>query len=270
MSSAATFAAGVLGSLSADTLLHPVDNFKCQIQTAGPTRAAPRLREMLSLCALYRGYPAVVLAGAPGNGIFFVTYEALQRVLEDRCSVRGDANYLLASGLATVAATSLFCPMEVVKETAFAHRISSREAMQRVYADRGLQGFFRGWSAGVATWVPYLSIYYVLYERLRERLARLSWTDGRGQGFATDLAAGLTAASVAATVTYPLDTVKTRLQSGVLRLESGGLWRALRTEAGLFSGRGLALRVLWLAPGSALNVSLYERYSAWLGGLGAT
>ena len=65
-----SFVAGVLAGVSADSLLHPLDNLKCIYQT----RTDVDLKSFRSVSALYRGFPTV-LVGSVGNGVFYLVYD---------------------------------------------------------------------------------------------------------------------------------------------------------------------------------------------------
>jgi len=74
-------------------------------------------------------------------------------------------------------------------------------------------------------------------------------------------------------ITCPLDVIKTRVQVGAAAggVEMGYLQTAkdlVRHDGVLGGFRGATARVLWLAPASALNVTLYEMFSENLGGSG--
>jgi hypothetical protein len=101
-------------------------------------------------------------------------------------------------------------------------------------------------------------------------------TAGGIAGIASPATLGTLALSpvpVVAACTCPLDVVKTRVQVGALSTSHGGarlgyrtaIQELLRREGPKGFFRGVGARVLWLAPASALNVTLYEVSSTWLG-----
>ena len=249
------FFGGVIAQLMSDAILHPLDNLKCLYQTR--STVSP---ESFHIRSLYRGYSVVVLAGAPGSGIFYFAYENLKRTLaEDFGVTEGAMMHVAASSAATVASTSVYAPMEVVKETCFVKMCNAPEAMRSIYADAGIAGFFRGWSMSIATWVPYMTSYFMLYEHFKTTRL-LCPADDRSQPGAdpsfttwlTDMKHGMLAGAVSAAVTYPLDALKTRIQSGA---------GAVEPLTGAATLRALMLRIAWLAPGSALTISFYEQYA---------
>jgi solute carrier family 25 protein 44 len=131
------------------------------------------------------------------------------------------------------------------------------------------------YTPGCAVW---WSVYAVARRRLAEERSRRSDTAVISQLAATPLAlapdalplppswrveglAGLLAGVASAVVTHPLDTIKTRLQTGVDG--AGATWasalrRLLRTAGPRGLLRGLGARTLELGPLSAVGALGYE------------
>lgn len=105
------------------------------------------------------------------------------------------------------------------------------------------------------TWVPYLTIFFVTHARLK-KVFKLDQESGAGlQNLISSVLAGL----IASSVTYPLDVAKTRLQSGWnLKSEFSSTLKGSWSSIAVTHSRGLVLRIIWLAPNSALNVNFYE------------
>ena len=85
------------------------------------------------------------------------------------------------------------------------------------------------------------------------------------------MAAGATASACGAFVSGPMDLIKTRIQ--VYRTSGGGkfyggtldaLTRTLAEEGYRAFTKGLGARVMWLAPGSAITIAVYDRLKATL------
>ncbi len=308
-----SFVAGVFSGLSVDLFLHPLDNLKCLYQTRGSFVQLRELLSFRALYRGFPAV-VVGAAPVNGlfyfnyeNGKKFLR-EGLQNcdgTAPDADGADGDSGedsratpvgsresesrrhtypafftpddfvHLGASAGASVVGSAIYCPIEVVKETAMVHMCSTREAIARVQAERGIPGFFRGLLLSNATWVPYLSGYFLVYERLK-----ISWypparsavtssfpgdtsCDTVGSiapaaatpqpSFLADLGMGLVAGAVSASLTYPVDAWKTRVQSGMTKAAVGASAQA--------SARGLLLRVMWLAPASGLTIAFFEQYS---------
>eukprot|EP00656_Telonema_subtile_P039689 TRINITY_DN44772_c0_g1_i1.p1 TRINITY_DN44772_c0_g1~~TRINITY_DN44772_c0_g1_i1.p1 ORF type:complete len:184 (+),score=35.99 TRINITY_DN44772_c0_g1_i1:111-662(+) len=165
----------------------------------------------------------------------------------------------LASSVGTLSCTAVYAPMEVVKETCFANACSTTQAIRLVHAQGGLPGFFRGWTYSIGTWLPYLSLYFVLFEQLKSRRGSAG---GSGvESWVVDVQCGLGAGAVSAVATYPIDVIKSQTQSGLLKVQSrADVWQAVAALPVQAGARGAAVRALWLAPSSALIVAFQQRF----------
>jgi solute carrier family 25 citrate transporter 1 len=209
----------------------------------------------------------------------------------------GTASDLMTATIAQTVAGCVFCPIDIVKQrvqtagvmaapaagaaagpaaaAAAAARITPLEAARAVWAHQGLRGFYRGYWAMNALWMPWNLIYLPLYEASKRRVyhwQRRRQAEGQARGggvrhqpagveeggaggvvvLHTDLPlsqvlpawafplCSSTSAAVAAVVTHPVDVVKTRLQ--VLSAAEAG--RERRTAVGV-------ARELHLAEGAA-------------------
>ncbi len=162
----------------------------------------------------------------------------------------------------------LYTPVDVVMQRAFvgygrrgadcAHA-PVRDAVRATYAVQGLRGFYSGYWASLATFAPGCAVWWSVYGMARRALTSTESITLPQWG--AESVAGLCAGIASAIVTHPLDTVKTRLQTGVDG--AGASWlsvaRSLTRSAGargLF--RGLGARVLELGPVSAVGAASYE------------
>jgi len=271
-------AAGALASLGSDSIMHPVDVVRVRIQASALTspRVAHEVTKLVQregLLALYKGYASVAVLSAPANAAFFMAY--------DYGSQQG-LSAVPQTLLATVASTMVYAPMEVVKERVMVQTgLSSRQVLLSIIRERGGWELYRGAGASYTTWAPYLVLYYAAYEQLKA--GPLAWAHPEQAGGPGQLVCAIGAGGLAAAVTCPLDVLKTRMQLGGMRLQAGhaagepgssvarplgymsvvsGIWRQ---EGGRGFLRGLGARLFWLAPASAINITLYEIASRRLG-----
>ncbi|KAB5552101.1 hypothetical protein DKX38_009412 [Salix brachista] len=140
-----------------------------------------------------------------------------------------------------------------------------REA-SRVMNEEGFRAFWKGNLVTIAHRLPYSSVSFYAYERYKSLLqSALGVENHRGNGTA-DLAvhfigggmAGITAASA----TYPLDLVRTRLAAQRNTIYYRGILHAFHTicrEEGLLGlYKGLGATLLGVGPSIAISFSVYE------------
>jgi len=122
------------------------------------------------------------------------------------------AESLVAGASAGAVATIATYPLDLLR-TRFAAQgnekvysslfVSIREIAQQ----EGLGGFYRGVGAGVGQIVPYMGIFFAIYETLREPITDLNLPFGAG-----DVLTGGIASVTAKTVVFPFDLIRKRLQ----------------------------------------------------------
>ncbi|KAK8049763.1 Mitochondrial thiamine pyrophosphate carrier 1 [Apiospora phragmitis] len=141
-------------------------------------------------------------------------------------------------------------------------------AIRDIQRDEGAKGFFRGIGPGIAQIVPYMGLFFAMYEGLRRPMGQLDLPFSSG-----DATAGVVASVVAKTGVFPLDLVRKRIQvQGPTRvryvhknipLYESGMVEALRSIVARegFKGlyRGLTVSLIKAAPASAVTMWTYER-----------
>ncbi|PON59927.1 Mitochondrial carrier protein [Parasponia andersonii] len=133
----------------------------------------------------------------------------------------------------------------------------------RIVNEEGFRAFWKGNLVTIAHRLPYSSVNFYAYERYKNFLHSVI---GENKGASTDLfvhffgggMAGITAASA----TYPLDLVRTRLAAQRNVIYYRGIWHAFHTICreegfwGLYKGLGPTL--LGVGPSIAISFSVYE------------
>lgn len=177
-------------------------------------------------------------------------------------------------------ATTVTYPLDLLR-TRFAAQGKDRvyeslaASVRDITKHEGLPGFFRGLSAGVAQIVPYMGLFFALYEGLKPAMAGVSLPlESLGSGEAL---AGVIASMASKTAVFPLDTVRKRLQvQGPTRGRYvhrnipeykgvAGTVRAIIRREGVRSlYRGLPVSLIKAAPSSAVTVWTYERAMSFL------
>ncbi|XP_066389018.1 uncharacterized protein [Miscanthus floridulus] len=139
-----------------------------------------------------------------------------------------------------------------------------REASRIVY-EEGFRAFWKGNLVTIAHRLPYSSISFYAYERYKNLLQMLPGLEKNG-GFGADVGVRLLGGGLsgitAASMTYPLDLVRTRLaaqtNTAYYRGISHALYAICRDEGvrGLYKGLGATL--LGVGPSIAVSFSVYE------------
>ncbi|GER57241.1 mitochondrial carrier protein [Striga asiatica] len=140
-----------------------------------------------------------------------------------------------------------------------------REAL-RVVNEEGFRAFWKGNLVTVTHRLPYSSVNFYAYEQYKRILKSIPGLDGQEKNAGSDVfvhfvgggLAGITAASA----TYPLDLIRTRLAAQRNAIYYKGISHALRTICrdegflGLYKGMGATL--LGVGPSIAISFSVYE------------
>nr|XP_043614544.1 mitochondrial substrate carrier family protein B-like isoform X2 [Erigeron canadensis] len=140
-----------------------------------------------------------------------------------------------------------------------------REA-SRIVHEEGFRAFWKGNLVTIAHRLPYSSISFYAFERYKNLLQMITGIDSHGTNLGSDLfirlAGGGLAGITAASVTYPLDLVRTRLSAQRNVIYYKGIWHALHTisrEEGIFGlYKGLGACLLGVGPNLAISFSVYD------------
>ncbi|XP_010923203.1 uncharacterized protein [Elaeis guineensis] len=140
-----------------------------------------------------------------------------------------------------------------------------REASRIVY-EEGFRAFWKGNLVTIAHRLPYSSINFYAYEHYKQSLQLIPGLDRHRDYMTADvcvrLLGGALAGITAASITYPLDLVRTRLAAQTKTIYYRGISHALcaiyRDEGirGLYKGLGATL--LGVGPSIAISFSVYE------------
>ncbi|KAL8730601.1 MAG: hypothetical protein Q9166_003914 [cf. Caloplaca sp. 2 TL-2023] len=186
-------------------------------------------------------------------------------------SLPNTVDTFISGASAGAAATTLTYPLDLLR-TRFAAQgrdrvyLNLRSSVLEVARTEGFRGFFQGLGPAVGQIVPYMGLFFSIYEVLRPPLANLSFPFGSG-----DASAGILSGVLAKSGVFPLDLIRKRLQvQGPMRARYAGgsipmyegVWATGRSIAsregwrGLY--RGLGVSLVKSAPASAVTMWTYE------------
>lgn len=226
----------------------------------------------LDLKAFWKGnIPAELLYVAYGS-IQFSAYRLTNQALQP-FALPSAVESFVSGGVAGAAATTLTYPLDLLRTRLAAQGsdkiyASLRGSIRDMARDEGIGGFFRGLGAGVGQVIPYMGLFFSVYETLRPPLASLSFPFGSG-----DATAGVLAGVFAKTGVFPLDVIRKRLQvqgpmrgryaGGMIPVYGKSVWGAgkaiLLREGWRGLYRGLGVGLFKSAPASAITMWSYER-----------
>ena len=184
------------------------------------------------------------------------------------------AKSFIAGSMAGTVATTATYPLDLLR-TRFAAQGTEKVydglvgGIRDIARHEGMSGFFRGLGAGIGQVVPYMGLFFALYERFKPVLAPVDLPYGSG-----DAMAGIAASTLSKSAVFPLDTVRKRLQvQGPTRSRYIGGARIPVYQRGVISTmrmilqnegaaglyRGLTVSLVKAAPASAITMWAYER-----------
>ena len=209
----------------------------------------------------------------------FLAYRTASQTIEKfvqgkQTKVPDAAKSFVSGAVAGAAATTATYPLDLLR-TRFAAQGTERvyeglaASVREITRNEGYTGFFRGLTAGIGQIVPYMGLFFALYEGLKVSLAEAQLPFGSG-----DAVAGITASELSKSAVFPLDTVRKRLQvQGPTRNKYIGGSRIPVYERGILDTmttiarkegttglyRGLGVSLIKAAPASAVTMWTYER-----------
>ncbi|TDZ61151.1 Mitochondrial carnitine carrier [Colletotrichum trifolii] len=263
-----SLAAGGFGGICAVVVGHPFDLVKVRLQTADRgvySSALDVVRKSIARDGLRRGLYAGVSAPLVGvTPMFAVSFWGYD---VGKSLVRSSSDSSIPLTIAQVSAAGFFSAIPMTLITAPFERVKvilqvqsqrlqpgekpkyagGTDVVRQLYREGGLRSVFRGSAATLARDGPGSAAYFAAYEYIKRRLTPKDPVTGKASGELSLLA--VTAAGAAAGVAmwipvFPVDTVKSRLQTAEGNVTLGGVVREVYGRGGFkafFPGFGPAL-----------------------------
>jgi len=256
--------------------------------------------------ALYKGFGIVFTCTIPAHGLYFAGYEMAKKAM--RPSRRGDEKgalvHFMAGIWAEICGSFIWVPQDVIKQRLQVQRTVSQKRLQsacsfstivksessemrptsggslqmlkKILSEEGFRGLFKGYWVSLATYAPFVAIYFTVYEQLKlcardfQKLASLE-----DLTLSSQIVGGALAGGIAAAITCPMDVIKTRLQVESSSASSVSnqryrnaldvIRRILKEEGIAAFGKGMTARILWIAPSTAITMASYEQLKLLFG-----
>ncbi|GMH30578.1 hypothetical protein Nepgr_032421 [Nepenthes gracilis] len=217
----------------------------------------------------------VVVDGGQRDGCARKFMHEQQQSLQRQAQI-GGVSQLLAGGIAGAVSktctaplarlTILFQVQGMHSNVATLRKASIWREASRIINEEGVCAFWKGNLVTIAHRLPYSSVSFYSYEHYKNLLQSVSGlqssSENVGAHIFVRLVGGFLAGVTAASATYPLDLVRTRLAAQTNVIYYRGIWHALSTiskEEGVFGlYKGLGATILSVGPNLAISFSVYE------------
>lgn len=252
----------------------PLDVLKTRTQLAASrgsgSAAVLQMVRTEGIISLWGGLHPSLLMTVPSCAIYFTSYEKIREAVGTGGSQRQrDLAPVVAAAGAKVLASTTTAPLELMRTRMQADRALLDEGMvggaMSLVRQQGVLGLFRGLGPMLLRDVPFSCIYWVGYERLKQR-----FMEEEGElSAAASFVSGGTAGALATLMTMPLDVVKTRRQvergSAGAQSETLGAMvaRIVRLEGPRALLAGVVPRLAKMAPSCAIMIASFEMGKKW-------
>jgi len=289
------FLAGGLAGSASVIVGHPLDTIKVRVQNSATSSSMlSTIKEFGGISSLFRGMGAPLSVAAAINALVFSTYgigsKFYDTYIVDPATYVEDLPHdpwqkaMACGSFAGLVQCTILCPMEHVKcRLQIQHGRGSPDnlykgpvqATRGIVRNHGIQRLYQGWWTTALREVPSFGLYFAVYDHMKDRvntiLARQAGIDESIPAtmehthtwVASALAGGI-AGSCTWAIAYPVDVVKTKVQTAPLDTPRSqlGMWKvgsSIVAKHGwrrLF--RGLSITLIRAFPVNGTIFPVYE------------
>lgn len=277
-------AAGGLSGMFTNAVLHPLDTLKTVRQTTrtGSPDMMTTLRNLLKTrgpSGLFAGLVPALVGSGLSTMLYFGFYELAKKRAAKTFPKAWHSTRLrvpltaISAACGNVASSIIYVPKEVVKQRmqCALTSVRVRDVLSELMQSFGIIGFYKGFNATLLRNIPSAMIRFAAYEEFKGvvRMIKRDKDTRRPLSPSELIVAGSMAGALSSSCTTPLDVLKTRMATGIIKPGTAlptAVADIIRQEGiqGLFAG--LQPRVLWSALFSAVGFTSYEICKAWLTG----
>jgi hypothetical protein len=269
---------------------HPLDTIKVRLQSQGQlykgmVDCIKTTMRREGAGGFWKGLGAPLAGNAPINALLFAGYEhgirSLRKYDGERYKNKDSrppiAHVMAAGSYAGLIQCVVMSPTELIKcqmqtnTSTSGSNAGSWGMVQKVVREQGFRnGLFRGFWATVLRDVPSCGIYFGVYEAIKRKLNNTIGVVGSSTSlFSTLIAGGLAGCALWASI-YPLDLVKSRIQSLPMNTPASErgiitVFRKTYREGGLRTfTRGFGTTMARAIPSNAVTLASYELFISHL------
>ncbi|XP_022902283.1 solute carrier family 25 member 44 [Onthophagus taurus] len=278
------FPLSMLSSFSVRCALYPLSLIKTRLQIqkhnvvySGMFDAYGKILRYEGFAGLYRGF--WVSSVQIVSGVFYIsTYEGVRHLLAQK-HVDSRVRALIAGGVASMVGQTIIVPFDVLSQHLMMMGISSKgdkmalntlgikdvgqgkftitiELVKQIFRVDGFSGFYRGYVASLAAYVPNSALWWGFYHLYQDELYAIlpTWVSH----LLIQTVAGTLGGFTTTIITNPLDVVRARLQVqrlGSMRSALSDLWHE---EGFRMFSKGLSARLIQSATFSFSIILGYE------------
>lgn len=249
--------------------VHHLDpsRLKATGKLTGTVDAFVKLARNEGIQSWWKGLSPTLLMAVPATVIYYTTYDQLKIRLGFQSGERNYMAPLLAGSIGRTIAVTAICPIELIRtklqsRTGYTYS-ELKSVVRNAIAQNGVLSLWRGLVPMLFRDVPFSILFWVSYENLK-----LNFTSSFSHSYSSliPFVAGGIAGGMAATLTTPLDVVKTHMQvdigEKVTGLGAGSPVNVMRTIVRQYGIHGLFVgvipRVAKIIPACAIMISTYE------------
>ncbi|XP_060198525.1 protein MITOFERRINLIKE 1, chloroplastic [Lycium barbarum] len=245
--------------------LHPLDTIKTKLQTKGASQiytgtidAIVQTFQSKGILGFYSGVSAVIVGSTASSAVYFGTCEFGKSILSKFPQYPSVLIPPTAGAMGNIVSSAIMVPKELITQRMQAGaKGRSWQVLMRILEKDGILGLYAGYSATLLRNLPAGVLSYSSFEYLKA--AVLSKVKKERLEPFQSVCCGALAGGISASLTTPLDVVKTRLMTQV---HSDGISiivrQILKDEGWVGFTRGMGPRVLHSACFSALGYFAFE------------
>jgi hypothetical protein len=115
----------------------------------------------------------------PAHALYFAGYEFSKPWFEKKTSQGSPIAHFSAGIVADLCGALVWCPMDVIKQRLQVQQskdskyLNSYQTFFKIVSTEGIRGLYKGYWAAIATYGPFVGIYFMCYEQMKSFSTRI-------------------------------------------------------------------------------------------------